>query len=313
MIEVSNFSKTYAGFKAVRDISFHVNKGEIVGFLGPNGAGKSTTMKVLAGYLPPTDGRIQVAGFDVVADSLEVRRRVGYMPENVPLYTDMRVDEFLRFRAALKGVPSKRVKDRVETVKGLCNLKDVQRKIIGTLSKGYRQRVGLADAMVHDPDLLILDEPTIGLDPHQIRSVRELIRDLGKHHTILLSTHILSEVEATCNRVLILNRGKIEASDTPGNLTRLVRGGGAVLLEVNPNGAVLKDAFASLPDVEEVEVISQETTTPWITAKVYSKAGAVTDIRDGLYSVIQRNGWGLREMSRTRATLEDVFVELTQD
>ncbi|HEY8967410.1 MAG TPA: ATP-binding cassette domain-containing protein, partial [Candidatus Methylacidiphilales bacterium] len=298
-----------AGFKAVRDISFHVNKGEIVGFLGPNGAGKSTTMKVLAGYLPPTDGRIRVAGYDVVADSLEVRRRVGYMPENVPLYTDMRVDEFLRFRAALKGVPSKRVKDRVEKVKELCNLKDVQRKIIGTLSKGYRQRVGLADAMVHDPDLLILDEPTIGLDPHQIRSVRELIRDLGQHHTILLSTHILSEVEATCNRVLILNRGKIEASDTPANLTRLVRGGGAVLLEVNPNGMLLKDAFGALPEVEEVEILAE--SGPWVSAKVYAKAGA--DLRDALYEVIRRNGWPLREMTRTKATLEDVFVELTQD
>jgi len=309
MIEVTHFSKTYAGFKAVRDISFHVNKGEIVGFLGPNGAGKSTTMKVLAGYLPPTDGRIRVAGYDVVADSLEVRRRVGYMPENVPLYTDMRVDEFLRFRAALKGVPSKRVKDRVEKVKELCNLKDVQRKIIGTLSKGYRQRVGLADAMVHDPDLLILDEPTIGLDPHQIRSVRELIRDLGQHHTILLSTHILSEVEATCNRVLILNRGKIEASDTPANLTRLVRGGGAVLLEVNPNGMLLKDAFGALPEVEEVEILAE--SGPWVSAKVYAKAGA--DLRDALYEVIRRNGWPLREMTRTKATLEDVFVELTQD
>src|SRR5271154_3160913 len=183
MIEVDNLSKTYSGFRAVQGISFHVNKGEIVGFLGPNGAGKSTTMKILAGYLPPTDGRIRIAGFDVVTDSIEVRKRIGYMPENVPLYTDMRVNEFLRFRAELKKVARGKIKERVETVKELCHLKDVETKIIGTLSKGYRQRVGLADALVHDPELLILDEPTIGLDPNQIRSVRQLIKSLAGKHT----------------------------------------------------------------------------------------------------------------------------------
>src|SRR3984957_3111532 len=246
MIEVENLSKTYSGFRAVQGISFHVNKGEIVGFLGPNGAGKSTTMKVLAGYLPPTDGKIRIAGFDVVTDSIEVRKRIGYMPENVPLYTDMRVNEFLRFRAELKQVARRKIKDRVETVKQWCSLKDVENKIIGTLSKGYRQRVGLADAMVHDPELLILDEPTIGLDPNQIRAVRDLIKDLGKRHTILLSTHILSEVELTCNRVLVINRGKIEAQDTPANLTKLVRGGGSVILEVKASGA---DVIAKMKQI----------------------------------------------------------------
>jgi len=309
MIEVSNFSKTYAGFKAVQGISFQVNKGEIVGFLGPNGAGKSTTMKVLAGYLPPTDGRIKVAGYDVVGESLEVRRNVGYMPENVPLYTDMRVDEFLRFRARLKGVPAKKVRDRVEHVARLCNLLDVQRKVIGTLSKGFRQRVGLADAMVHDPQLLILDEPTIGLDPHQIRSVRDLIRSLGAHHTILLSTHILSEVEATCNRVLIINRGRIEASDTPANLTRLVRGGGALVVEVRAQRMAVAEKLAAVADVEEVEILQE--SGEWTFAKVFAKTGV--DIRDGVYEAIRSEGWPLRELSRTRATLEDVFVELTQD
>ena len=309
MIEVANFSKTYAGFKAVQNISFQVAKGEIVGFLGPNGAGKSTTMKVLSGYLPPTDGRIHVAGFDVVADSLNVRRHVGYMPENVPLYTDMRVDEFLRFRARLKGVAACAVRDRVDHVKRLCHLQDVGRKIIGTLSKGFRQRVGLADAMVHDPALLILDEPTIGLDPHQIRSVRDLIRDLGKHHTILLSTHILSEVEATCNRVLILNRGRIEASDTPANLTRLVRGGGAVVVEVRAASGAAREKLAAVPGAEEVEILSENDG--WTSAKVFAKAGV--DVRDPLYDAVRREGWALREMSRHRATLEDVFVELTQD
>ena len=230
------------------------------------------------------------------------------MPENMPLYTDMRVDEYLRFRARLKGVATKKIKERVEEVKNRCSLKDVERKIIGTLSKGYRQRVGLADAMVHDPELLILDEPTIGLDPHQIRSVRDLIKDLGKHHTILLSTHILSEVEMTCSRVIIINRGKIEASDTVDNLTKLVRGGGAIKVEVQAMSSLAKDKFLSLPDVDEVEIL---TDTEWSQIKVYPKNGA--DIRDTVYGLIRNEGWGLRHFNREGASLEDVFVELTQD
>jgi ABC-2 type transport system ATP-binding protein len=310
MIEVENLTKNYAGFRAVKGISFHVKKGEIVGFLGPNGAGKSTTMKVLAGYLPPTDGKISIAGFDVVTDSIEVRKRIGYMPENVPLYTDMRVNEFLRFRAELKRVAGRKVKDRVETVKQLCSLKDVENKIIGTLSKGYRQRVGLADAMVHDPDLLILDEPTIGLDPNQIRAVRDLIKDLGQHHTILLSTHILSEVELTCNRVLVINRGKIEASDTPANLTKLVRGGGSIVLEVKAPGADVIAKLEALPDVEDVEV-AVAVDDGWISARIFAKPGI--DVREEIFNVVRQNGWPLRELSRVKATLEEAFVELTQE
>jgi ABC-2 type transport system ATP-binding protein len=310
MIDVENLTKTYSGFRAVQDISFHVDKGEIVGFLGPNGAGKSTTMKVLAAYLPPTDGKISIAGFDVVNDSIEVRKRIGYMPENVPLYTEMRVNEFLRFRAELKKVPRRNIKDRVEIVKELCSLKDVEKKIIGTLSKGYRQRVGLADAMVHDPDLLILDEPTIGLDPNQIRAVRDLIKDLGKHHTILLSTHILSEVELTCNRVLVINRGKIEASDTPANLTKLVRGGGSVLLEVRAPAAEVSAKLEALANVDDVES-SPAADEGWTTAKVFAKPGV--DLREEVFNVVRQNNWPLRELSRVRATLEEAFVELTQE
>ena len=309
MIEVDNFSKTYAGFRAVQNISFHVNKGEIVGFLGPNGAGKSTTMRVLAGYLPPTDGRITVGGFDVVTDSLEVRKRIGYMPENVPLYTDMRVHEFLRFRAELKKVPRRKIKERVAYVLERASITDVQNKIIGTLSKGYRQRVGLADAMVNDPQLLILDEPTIGLDPNQIRAVRDLIKDLGRDHTILLSTHILSEVELTCNRVLVINRGKIEASDTPANLTKLVRGGGSVLIEVKAPAADVITKIEALPVIEDVEVTPGEGD--WTVAKVFGKPGA--DIREDIFGVVRQNNWSLRELSRVKATLEEAFVELTQD
>jgi ABC-2 type transport system ATP-binding protein len=308
MIEVKNLTKKYSGFTAVRDISFHVDRGEIVGFLGPNGAGKSTTMKILAGYLPPTDGHIKVAGFDVVNDSLEVRRRIGYMPENMPLYPDMRVNEYLRFRAKLKGVKKNRIKDRVEEVKRQCALQDVQHKIIGNLSKGYRQRVGLADALVHEPDLLILDEPTIGLDPHQIRAVRELIKEVGKNHTILLSTHILSEVEMTCNRVLIINRGKIEASDTPAALTKLVRGGSVLKLELKAPATDVVKKIEALPLIDDVEVLSEGE---WSQFKVFPKPGE--ESRDAVFGIIKAEGWGLREFSRQQATLEDVFVELTQD
>jgi ABC-2 type transport system ATP-binding protein len=310
MIEVENLSKTYSGFRAVQGINFHVNKGEIVGFLGPNGAGKSTTMKVLAGYLPPTDGRVRVAGYDVVTDSIEVRKRIGYMPENVPLYTEMRVNEFLRFRAELKKVPRRKIKDRVEMVKERASLKDVENKIIGTLSKGYRQRVGLADAMVHEPDLLILDEPTIGLDPNQIRAVRDLIKDLGKHHTILLSTHILSEVELTCSRVLVINRGRIEASDTPANLTKLVRGGGAIMLEVKAPGADVAAKMKTLPEIEDVEVLLP-AEGDWSHVKIFAKPGI--DVREKVYDVVRTNNWSLRELSRVKATLEEAFIELTQD
>ena len=310
MIEVENLTKIYSGVRAVQGISFHVNRGEIVGFLGPNGAGKSTTMKVLSGYLPPTDGKIRIAGFDVVNDSLEVRKRIGYMPENVPLYTDMRVNEFLRFRAELKKVARRKIKERVEIVKDLCSLKDVENKIIGTLSKGYRQRVGLADAMVHDPDLLILDEPTIGLDPNQIRAVRDLIKDLGKHHTILLSTHILSEVELTCNRVLVINRGKIEASDSPVNLTKLVRGGGSIVVEVKAPEAEVVSKFGTLPDVEDVE-ITLPADDGWVAARVFAKPGV--DVREKIFDAVRQAGWPLRELSRVKATLEEAFVELTQE
>ncbi len=313
MIEVENLSKTYAGFRAVQNISFKVGKGEIVGFLGPNGAGKSTTMRVLAGYLPPTDGRVRVAGFDVVSQSLEVRRRIGYMPENVPLYTDMRVDEFLRFRAQIKGVPARRMRARIDSIKQLCGLENVGRKLIGHLSKGYRQRVGLADALVHEPDLLILDEPTIGLDPNQIRSVRELIKDLGQRHTILLSTHILSEVEMTCSRVLIIHRGRIEASDTPANLTRVVRGGGNLRLLVRAqNAESIRQGLQSIAEVEDVEIKpAAYDPAGWFVVQLYTKAAA--DVRDAVYATVQKQGWGLREMARERATLEEAFVELTHD
>jgi len=203
MIKVENLTKRYAGVTALNGVSFEVQRGEIVGFLGPNGAGKSTTMRILTGFIPASSGRVEVAGLDVFENSLEVRERVGYMPENNPLYTDMRVSEYLKFRAKLKGLPRADRAERIPEAMDLCGIQDVSHRIIGHLSKGYRQRVGLADALLAEPDLLILDEPTIGLDPVQIRQVRQLIKDLGKRHTILLSTHILPEVEMTCDRVII--------------------------------------------------------------------------------------------------------------
>src|SRR5580704_9830263 len=232
MIEVSNLTKRYAGRTAVDDISFTVAPGEIVGLLGPNGAGKSTTMRVLSGFMPATSGTVRVSGLDVFHDSDEVRKRIGYMPENNPLYPDMRVREYLKFRARLKGLGWRRSRERVNTVMEQCGLTGVSRRIIGQLSKGYRQRVGLADALVHEPDLIILDEPTIGLDPNQIRSVRELIKELGRRHTILLSSHILPEVEMTCNRVLIMREGRILASDTPENLQKALGQNGHLIAEI---------------------------------------------------------------------------------
>src|SRR5438067_2457242 len=215
MIKVEHLTKKYAGQTAIRDLNFEVGKGEIMGFLGPNGAGKTTTMRILSSFMPPTSGRATVAGFDIFDQSLQARAHLGYMPENVPLYNDMRVTEYLNYRAALKGIRHRRMAERVGDVKELCGLNEVENKLIGTLSKGYRQRVGLADALVHEPDLLILDEPTIGLDPNQIRQVHELIKNLGRQHTILLSTHILTVVEMKCSRVIIIHKGRIFLSDTP--------------------------------------------------------------------------------------------------
>src|ERR1700687_5607518 len=247
IIKVENLSKRYAGVTALSNVSFEVKRGEIVGFLGPNGAGKSTTMRSLTGFIPASAGRAEVAGFDVFEHSIEVRRHIGYMPENNPLYTDMRVNEYLGFRARLKAVPRQKRKARITEAMELCGIEDVRHRVIGLLSKGYRQRVGLADALLAEPDLLILDEPTIGLDPVQIRQVRQLIKDLGKEHTILLSTHILPEVEMTCNRVIIIHHGRILASDTPDSLMKTLNAGGLIQVEVRGPGT---DVQSKLQNVE---------------------------------------------------------------
>ena len=307
MIHVSHLTKQYPGRTAVDDVSFEVGRGEIVGFLGPNGAGKSTTMRILAGYLPATGGTVRVAGHDVASQSLEVRRRIGYLPENCPLYPDLRVDEYLAFRSRLKGVPGRHLASRLAEVKALCGISDVGRRIIGQLSKGYRQRVGLAESLIHDPELLILDEPTIGLDPNQIRLVRQLITDLAKRHTILLSTHILSEVEMTCQRVLILHQGRIVASDTPGRLRGRLEGGLTVRAEIRAPGEELAHALRELPGVQQVEMGDQED---W--RHVALRAAREPDPRPAVAALVAARGWSLRELHAEPATLEDVFVNLTQ-
>src|SRR5213082_1227361 len=306
MIKVENLTKRYAGQTAIRDLNFEVGQGEIMGFLGPNGAGKTTTMRILAGFMPATSGRASIAGFDVFEQSLQARSRLGYMPENVPLYNDMRVTEYLDYRAALKGVPHRRVAERVGDVKELCGLREVERKLIGALSKGYRQRVGLADALVNEPELLILDEPTIGLDPNQIRQVRELIKNLGKQHTILLSTHILPEVEMTCSRVIIVHKGRIEACDTPDNLLNQMRTATGVVLEAKTG----KDNGAEeLRKVAGVKDVSLTTDGEWQIFSLRAEAGA--DVREEIFRLAIDRHWTVRELTQRRATLEDVFVELT--
>jgi len=306
MIKVENLTKRYAGQTAIQDLNFEVAQGEIMGFLGPNGAGKTTTMRILASFMPPTSGRASIAGFDVFAQSLQARAHLGYMPENVPLYSDMRVTEYLNYRAALKTVPHRRIGERVGDVKELCGLKDVERKLIGTLSKGYRQRVGLADALLAEPDLLILDEPTIGLDPNQIRQVRELIKNLGKQHTILLSTHILPEVEMTCSRVIIIHKGRIEACDTPENLLGKIRQAGGVEIEAkvgNDNGA---DELKKIPGVRDVVTDGEDD---WKRFSLRVESGA--DVREEVFRLAVDRHWTVRELTERRGTLEDVFVELT--
>lgn len=307
MISVRNLTKRYAGHTAVDDISFEVDRGEIVGFLGPNGAGKSTTMRILTCYLSATRGTASVSGFDIFKDSIEVRKRIGYMPENVPLYDDMRVREYLKFRAQLKGLRGRGARRAAGEAMDICGLEEVRHKMIGTLSKGYRQRVGLADALVNKPDLLILDEPTNGLDPNQIRQVRELIKRLGEQHTILISTHILSEVEMTATRVVIIDHGQIKASDTPQNLIRRLNSSGTVHLEVKAKPDQVIEEIEALADVKNATHTGSRQD--WAMIDIHSHSNV--DIREQLFALAQEQNWPLRELYRDAASLEDAFVNIT--
>jgi ABC-2 type transport system ATP-binding protein len=259
-------------------------------------------------FLPATSGTVRVAGFDVFFDSVEVRRRIGFMPENNPLYPEMRVREYLKFRARLKGLGWKKSRERVDTVTEQCGLKDVERRIIGQLSKGYRQRVGLADALVHEPELIILDEPTIGLDPNQIRSVRQLIKSLAEKHTVLISTHILPEVEMMCSRVLIMFDGKIMAADTPDNLQKLMHGSSQVVAEIAAGAAELNAALTQLPGVEQFDVSASEGEFQRCALTPHDGH----DLRPAIFSLVRERGWVLRELTRSRHSLEDIYVQVTK-
>ncbi len=303
MIEVKNLVRYYGANPAVRDVSFSVKEGEILGFLGPNAAGKTTTMRILTGIMPASSGTATIAGFDVQEQSIEVRKRLGYLPENCPLYTDMTVKGYLNFHAKVKGVPGKERKGRVEEVLKKCFIEDVKNKLIGKLSKGYRQRVGLAQALVHDPQVLILDEPTVGLDPVAIKETRDLIKSLGGKHTIILSTHILPEVSMTCGRVVIIHKGRVVAEDTPENLTAQLKGAFSIYLELKKSSDDIEQQLLRIPGVLQVKKEKPNTF------RVESQKEK--DIRDDIASFVVNKGYGLLELRPERMTLEDVFVELT--
>jgi ABC-2 type transport system ATP-binding protein len=306
MIEVQHLTKSYVGRTAVHDLSFRVEPGQVVGFLGPNGAGKSTTMRILAGYLPASSGSATVNGFDVFSQSVQARSSLGYMPENAPLYLDMRVKEYLQFRGALKGLSGGTLRKRTGEVMEACALTEVRRKIIASLSKGYRQRVALADALISRPPLLILDEPTNGLDPNQIRHIRQLLQTFKSRQTILLSTHILSEVEQTCDRVLLMHHGKLRADDTPQNLVRKLRVSSDLHLELQ-GGQAHEVELAKISGVRKVT--EDKSEAPWkrFTLRVEARA----DIREAIFDLALKHQWQLRELHRELPSLEDVFVELT--
>ncbi|MBC7251786.1 MAG: ATP-binding cassette domain-containing protein [Anaerolineae bacterium] len=303
MIEVENLTKYYGNLAAIHNLNFRVERGEILGFLGPNGAGKTTTMRILSGYMPPSSGTARVAGFDVFADSLEVRRRIGYMPETVPLYPEMSVRSYLDFMARIRGVTQR--KARVEEAMEACHITDRADTIIGKLSKGYRQRVGLAQALVHDPEVLILDEPTIGLDPKQIIEVRQLIKNLGHERTIILSTHILSEAQQTCGRVLIINEGEIVAEGTSQQLTNRLSRGTLLRVQVAQPGDEVLHALQAVPGVVGVEAGDGGS---------YSVTCAQgQDCRSAIAAAVVNGGWGLLEMHSVEMSLEDIFLKLTAE
>jgi ABC-2 type transport system ATP-binding protein len=309
VIEVQHVTKRYGRVTAVDDVSFRVERGEILGFLGPNGAGKTTTMRVLTGYMPPSEGRATVAGFDVFDQAIEAKRRTGYLPETPPLYPDMTVREYLDFVGRIKGVPPKERKQRVATVMERTRVTDMAARHCGKLSKGYRQRVGLAQALIHNPEVLILDEPTAGLDPKQIIETRELIRSLGGDHTIVLSTHILPEVAQTCHRVVIINRGRVVAVDTPENLTARLKGAETMYVHVDAPGEDAASALAAIPGVTRVAAGDQRGTTG--AFEVESQRG--TDVRREIARTVVMRSWGLLELRPMRMSLEEIFLQVTTD
>jgi ABC-2 type transport system ATP-binding protein len=309
VIEVQHLTKRYGPVMAVDDVSFRAERGEVLGFLGPNGAGKTTTMRVLTGYMPPTDGKALVAGYDVLEQPIEAKRRTGYLPETPPLYPDMTVRDYLDFCARIKGVPRSQRKSRVDTAMGRTRVADMAGRHCAKLSKGYRQRVGLAQALLHNPDVLILDEPTAGLDPKQIIETRQLIKELGGDHTVILSTHILPEVSQTCNRVVIINKGRVVAVDSPDNLTSRLRGSETMYLQVDALGADATETLEGIPGVTRVRV--GETRDNVTGYEVESETGR--DVRRELAAAVVTHGWGLLELRPMRMSLEEIFLHLTTE
>ncbi len=307
MIEVQHLTKRYGPFTAVDDITFTVERGEILGFLGPNGAGKTTTMRVLTGYMPPTEGKAIVAGYDVFENPIEAKRRTGYLPETPPLYPDMTVRDYLSFVARIKGVPRAERKKRIDLAMERTRVVDMADRHCGKLSKGYKQRVGLAQAILHNPEVLILDEPTAGLDPKQIIQTRALIKELAGDHTIILSTHILPEVSQTCQRVVIINKGHVVAVDTPDNLTAKVSGSATMYVQVDGAGDAGAHALETVPGVTRVTVADSRATV--MGFEVESETGR--DVRRELAALVVGRGWGLLELRPNRLSLEDVFLQLT--
>jgi ABC-2 type transport system ATP-binding protein len=315
MIEVEHLSKIYGSTPAITDVTFSVEPGEILGLLGPNGAGKTTTMRILAGYLPATNGNARIAGYDVHENSLAVRQRIGYLPETPPLYPDMTVEGFLHFVAQIKGVSAGDRANKVTAAIKRCNLEDKRRVIIRKLSKGYRQRVGIAQAIVHDPPAIILDEPTVGLDPRQIIEVRNLIKSLAGTHTIILSTHILPEVSMTCSRVAIINRGKVVATNTPENLMTQLTGGSGYELEIEGEAALAKQVLQNVAGVSLIESIPTAGGHHPQTNRAYLRVISQPGKEPGkdIVATLVRAGFGLHELRRVNATLEDVFLQLTTE
>jgi ABC-2 type transport system ATP-binding protein len=307
VIEVEHLTKVFNGRKAVDDISFKVEKGEILGFLGPNGAGKTTTMRILTCFMPATEGTARVAGFDVFDEGLEVRRRIGYLPENPPVYPEMTVESYLHFVAKIKGAPGAQRKQQVDEAMGKCSIGDVRDRIIGKLSKGYKQRVGVAQALLNNPEVLILDEPTIGLDPKQISEIRSLIKSLAGNHTVILSTHILPEVSMTCNRVVIINKGKVVAMDTPQGLTHQAGGAERVAIVVDGPRPEVTEKLQTIEGVLRVQVEGSDDSQP---TNYTVECKVETDLRRDLASAIVGQGWGLLELRGISMSLEDVFINL---
>ena len=306
-IEVRDLTKRYDTTTAVDRISFEVNTGEIMGFLGPNGAGKTTTLRIFTGLLAPTSGAVRINGLDLQTQSLAIRRQIGYLPENVSLYPELRVSEYLAYRASIKGVPRQARSSRIKEVVEQCALGDVRRKLIGRLSKGYRQRVGLADALIGNPSILVMDEPTVGLDPHQIRQTRDLIKSLGRRATILLSTHILPEVEMICQRVTIIDKGRIIAVDSPENLRRRLAGNQVIHVELRGEAQAMEQALGQLNGV--ARVARQSASGDIANFDIEAHAG--TDVREAVFRLAVERHWVLRQLWAAQVSLEDVFIHLT--